>query len=303
MTNHPVFEEFSPYSGPVPEGCQTDYIGMNTRCEFVATTTPSPSEVQMVCPSIDEEYFEWIDVLESVSLARDRYTMLELGAGYGRWAVRAALALRQRGIQHCHLVAVEGEPVHFKWLRQHLCDNGLNPAEHTLIQGAVTDQPGKTLFYIGMPQGGHDRADQWYGQAIARSYEKLRTKWLWTKAQNFYEGFRVLKFKSGWKSIEVRAVTLESLLHDLDRVDLIDMDVQGQELKIVRSAIDEVDRKVCRLHIATHTPEIEKGLKDTLGSRGWICHFDFPCLSTNATAFGPVSFEDGVQSWTNPRMQ
>ena len=123
MTNHPVFEEFSPYSGPVPEGCQIDFIGAITRCEFVEISRPFPSEVQLAYPSVDEEYFEWIDILESVSLARDRYTMLELGAGYGRWAVRAATALRRRGIQQCHLVAVEPEPLHFRWLQQHLCDN------------------------------------------------------------------------------------------------------------------------------------------------------------------------------------
>jgi FkbM family methyltransferase len=298
MTNHPIFEKFSPYSGPVPEGCQIDYIGTNTRCEFVATTTPSPSEVQMACPPVDEEYFEWVDILESVSRAHDRYTMLELGAGYGRWAVRAATALRQRGIQKCHLVAVEGEPLHFKWLQQHFRQNGLQPAEHTLVQAVVSDQPGTTLFYIGMPNGGEDRADQWYGQAIAGSYEKPRNK-----AQELYEGLPVVELKSGWKSIEVQAVTLGNLLRNLDRVDLIDMDVQGEELKIVRSAIDELDRKVCRLHIGTHNPEVEKGLKETLRSHGWNCHFDYPCNSTTETRFGPVSFGDGVQSWTNPRMQ
>ena len=150
--------------------------------------------------------------------------------------------------------------------------NGLDPAQHTLVQAVVSDQPGTTLFYVGMPKGGQDRADQWYGQAIARSYEKPRNK-----AQELYEGIPVIELKSGWKSIEVQAVTLGSLLRDLDRVDLIDMDVQGEELKIVRSAIDDLDRKVCRLHIGTHAHEVEKGLKETLGSHGWNCHFDYPC--------------------------
>jgi len=297
MTNHPVFEKFSPYSGPVPGGCLTDYMGTRTRCEFVANAAPSPSEVHMGNPPVDEEYFEWIDILESVSQVRDSYTMLELGAGYGRWAVRAASALRQRGIRQCHLVAVEAEPVHFGWLKQHFCDNGLDPAQHTLVNGAVSDQPGKTLFYFRMP-GRQDRADEWYGQFITRSHEKLRTK-----AREFYADFPVFEHKSGWKSIEVPAVTLGSLVRDLDHVDLIDMDVQGEELKIVRSAIDDLDRKVRRLHIGTHAPEIEKGLKETLGSHGWICHFDYACGSTTETAFGPVTFGDGVQSWTNPRFQ
>lgn len=297
MTNHPVFEKFSPYSGKVPEGCQTDYMGTRTRCEFVADAAPSPSEVQMGCPPVDEEYFEWIDILESVVRARDRYTMLELGAGYGRWAVRAASALRQRGIHECRLVAVEAEPVHFTWLKQHFCDNGLDPAQHTLVHGAVSDHPGKTLFYFQMP-GRQDRADQWYGQFITRSNEKLRTQ-----AQEFYAGLPVIEHKSGWKSIEVPAVTLAGLLQDLDRVDLIDMDVQGEELKLVQSSLDELDRKVCRLHIGTHAHHLEKSLRKTLGRRGWICHFDYPCQSKTETAFGPVSFDDGVQSWINPRFQ
>ena len=36
------------------------------------------------------EYFEWLDLLHAVQDARDRFVMVELGAGYGRWAVRAA---------------------------------------------------------------------------------------------------------------------------------------------------------------------------------------------------------------------
>ena len=297
MAQHPVFEKFPPYSGKVPGNCQIDFLGAHTRCEFVAGTAPSPSEVQTGPPLVDEEYFEWIDILESVSLARDRYTMLELGAGYGRWAVRAASAAKQRGIRECRLIAVEADPVHFTWLQQHFGDNGLDAARHTLIHGAISDQPGTILFYCQMP-GRQDGADQWYGQFITRSKEKLRTK-----AQESYAGFPVIEHKSGWKSIEVQALTLGDLLKDLDRVDLIDMDVQGEELKIVQSAIDDLDRKVRRLHIGTHARHIEKGLRKTLGSHGWICHFDYPCQSKTETAFGPVRFDDGVQSWTNPRLQ
>lgn len=298
MAGHPIFEKFSAYSGPVPEGCQTDYLGTRMRCEFVAHAAPSPSQVHMDCPPVDEEYFEWIDILESVSRARDSYTMMELGAGYGRWAVRAAAAARQRGIQKCHLIAVEGEPLHFKWLQQHIRDNGLDPAEHTLVPAAVSDRTGTALFCVGRPKEGEDRADQFYGQWIPESRDKPRNR-----GRKLYEGVPVIELKSGWESIEVPAVTLTSLLRDLDRVDLIDMDVQGEELKIVRSAIDDLDRKVCRLHIGTHAPHLEKGLRVALGSHGWICHFDYPSRTPVETEYGPVNFGDGVQSWTNPRFK
>ena len=252
----------------------------------------------MSCPPVDEEYFEWIDILESVARAGESYTMMELGAGYGRWAVRAAAAVKQRGIQHCHLIAVEAEPVHFRWLQQHFRENGLDPAEHNLLQAVVSDRAGTAFFCIGMPKGGEDRADHWYGQLLAGTRDKPRRK-----GQTLYDGIPVVELKSGWRSIEVPAVTLSSLLSDVDRVDLIDMDVQGEELTIVRAAIDDLDRKVCRLHIGTHAHHLEKGLREALGSHGWVSHFDFPCQSTTETPFGTVRFDDGVQSWTNPRFK
>lgn len=293
-TTHPVFAKFAAYSGHVPEGFQADFSGAIMRCEFVAGSTSSGAQVGP--PPVDEEYFEWIDVVESVEAAQDRYTMFELGAGYGRWAVRAACLLRQRGPIPFHVLAVEAEPQHFKWLRQHLTDNLIKPEECTSIQAVVSDQPGKRLFYVGMPQGGNDTAALWYGQAITKSYETPE------KGDGIYEGYPVVKHKSGWRSIEVQSITLPYLLRDFDRVDLIDMDVQGEELNIVRSAVDEITGKVARLHIGTHAHDIEEGLRQTLQRLGWQCLADFPCCGTTDTPWGAVTFVDGVQSWRNPRL-
>ena len=278
MTDHPVFEKFSPYSGPVPEGCQTDYMGTRTRCEFVADAAPSPSEVQMACPPVDEEYFEWIDILESVARARDSYTMMELGAGYGRWAVRAAAAVRQRGIQNV---------IWWPWKRSRCISNGCS---NTSAKTAWTRRntrwcrpwsaivPVRRFSVSECRRAAKIAPTNGMASCIPRSHDKPRNK-----GQEFYEGIPVIELKSGWKSIEVPAVTLASLLRDLDRVDLIDMDVQGEELKIIRSAIDDLDHKVCRLHIGTHAHHLEKGLKRALGSHGWICHFDYPCQSKTET--------------------
>lgn len=35
-------------------------------------------------PDCDENYFGWIDVIETVLAAKGRFVMIELGAGYGR---------------------------------------------------------------------------------------------------------------------------------------------------------------------------------------------------------------------------
>jgi FkbM family methyltransferase len=294
--HHRVFDNFRAYEGKVPAGYQVDFVGAFVRTGFVAGAGESTPEVKTQCPPVDEEYFEWIDVLESVLSARDQYVMFELGAGYGRWLVRAAAALRQRNPVRGHFVAVEAEPKHFQWLEQHFCDNGLTPRDHTLVQGVVSDKSGERLFYIGTPKGGDDRADQWYGQAIAHSYERVAEP-----DSDVYEGFKVLKLESGWKAIRVPCIALGHLLKMHNRVDLIDLDVQGEELKIIESEPEELSRKVARLHIGTHAHDIEEGLRKVFGRLGWGCLADFPCLSTSETPWGTVSFTDGVQSWINPR--
>ena len=65
--------------------------------------------------------------------------------------------------------------------------------------------------------------------------------------------------------------------------------------------IEETTQKVKRLHIGTHSKQIEVGLRDVLRKHHWECLADYAGGSTNQTPWGPVSFGDGVQSWLNPR--
>jgi hypothetical protein len=103
-------------------GCRVlpNWIGVSTRREFFAEDLRF---VAVTPPPADPELFEWIDVLEAVTRANASFTMLELGAGYGRWVVNAASALRlYSGLPH-HLIAVEAELTHFRWLELHCRDN------------------------------------------------------------------------------------------------------------------------------------------------------------------------------------
>jgi len=291
IVHHPVFAEFARYSGKVPAGFQVDFLGALMCRDFVMGAEPLPPHTETTYPPIDEEYFEWIDILESVCSAQGEYVMFELGAGYGRWAVRAACALRQRGAMKCHLLAIEPEPKHFQWLRQHFLNNSLDPEAHTLLQAVVRDVTDDSLFLIGSPEGRNFQPDRWYGQGITN----------WSTAA-LYAAFRVLRPDNGRQAIKVPSVTLQNLLKDFECVDLIDFDLQGEELKVIRSALDALDRKVARLHIGTHGRKIETGLRASLAEHGWNCLADYPSSSTSETPCGPVSFQDGVQSWINPRL-
>jgi FkbM family methyltransferase len=297
ISNHPIFQKFKGFAGEAAAGCDRDFIGSSIRQDFWGgQPRASAIRVEVPNPAFDEEYFEWIDVLESVAEAGGSYTMIELGAGYGRWAVRAALAVQQQRQIPFKLIAVEAEPVHFEWLHAHFRANGIDPNWHTLIQAAVSNSSGTAAFYVGSPQG-NDTPDLWYGQTLATGSETFDRVERQTHA-----GFEVRRNKGGWKSIQVPKISMRSLVRDLDRIDLIDLDVQGEELTAIESAIGDLDRNTKRLHIGTHGQEIEAGLRRVLSRHGWQCLADYGCGGSRDTPYGVISFGDGVQSWLNPRL-
>lgn len=228
MEHHEVFAKFCPFSGISPSFCQTDFLGITTRQQFVANLAvhSEPTAIVTDYPTPDEEYFEWIDLLQSVVSAKDFYTMIELGAGFGRWVVRAAHAVKKyRPDLPYQLIAVEAEPTVFEWMHTHFIDNSIDPSQHRLIHAAVSDTPGwEVLFYVGGPRGGpYDRRpDDWYGQSLTKDYDVSSQP----EPDGEYQGFKVSRHESGWRSIHVPAISLRGLLRDLEHVDLVDMDIE-----------------------------------------------------------------------------
>jgi FkbM family methyltransferase len=296
--HHPVFAAFPP-PHVVQDGSLIDFVASHTRPDMLPEGWTAPPEgTKLNPPPFDEEYFEWIDLLETVMLAREQFTMLELGAGYGRWAARGALAARRRGLA-VRLGVVEAEPQHVIWLREHLALNGIATREYRLFEAAVSDEPGTTVFYVAMPEGyASNSAREWYGQAIAGSAHEAAE----ADVQELYCGRPLIALPAGWKGVEVPLITVAKVLEHYDLVDLADLDVQGEEAKVIRAGIEVVSRKVRRLHIGTHGRDIESELRETLRSAGWQCLRDYACQQWNRTPFGWLQFGDGVQSWINPRL-
>jgi FkbM family methyltransferase len=269
--HHKVFLHFGCWEGIVQPGYQADFVGAFTRASFYkgSPCCKEPAYISTDYPEFNEEYFPWIDVLESVVTAKEKFVMMELGAGYGKWLARAAKALQQISGIPCLLIGVEAEPEHYQWMKMHLSDNGIDPKDHILIEAAVSDQNGHVMFETG-------RADEHYGQQI------------------------ITQGTSPSLSIkEVPAVSLNTLLHSLNKVDLIDLDVQGAELRILTAAAEELNRKVKRIHIGTHHPSIEDGLRFLLSNMGWKCLNDYFCKQECSTPYGIIKFDDGVQTWIN----
>lgn len=297
-----IFDLFRSWEGVVEPGWTRNWLGVRTRADIQTRSGASekPIVVRFDRPGVSEDFFEWLDVLESVAESGSCYTMVELGAGWGRWLTNAAAALRQldpaKGLV---LVGVEAEPTHFEWLRSHLLDNDIDPDDHMLIRAAVAARDGRVRFQVGDPAG-------WYGQAIEADDPVARAsgpvsrliRWARNSAAN-----AVARGPHARRIRRVSAVSLATILGPLDYVDLIDADLQGAEADVFETAADELAVKVRRVHVGTHSAEVEARLRRFFSDLGWECRFDYAGGDVRETPWGPTLFEDGAQSWLNPALR
>lgn len=276
--SHKIFTKFTLWEGRVPARFDATVYGSFVRRSFENKPDYEHDNIHVKdLPQNDEDIFELIDVLESIDSAKESFTMVELGAGYGRWSVIAAVVLRNHKNIPYKLIVVEPEHNHYQMIFEHFVDNGLNPKEHTIIEAAVTETDGPIYF----PQG---YSKNWWGQSIIPS-----------KDYNF----------GNWPEATVEEIpgySINTILKEVNYVDFMDMDIQGTEVKAVRGSLSTLNDKVRRIHIGTHSQENEKDLYDIFSKEGWICCNNFTNNSTVDTEYGPISFQDGVQTWINPSL-
>src|SRR5262249_46457154 len=100
----------------------------------------------------------------------------------------------------------------------------------------------------------------------------------------------------------VKAISLNSILEKLERIDLIDADIQGSEAAVFEASTALLNARVRKVHIETHSPEQEARLRILFSALSWEPVFDYPAMTTSQTPWGPIHFQGGVQVWTNPRL-
>jgi len=227
------------------------------------------------------EAIEWIGLLKAVRSAGDQYVAMELGAGFGPWTIAGAVAARNRGIKNIRLCAVEGDPHHFRFLGQHFIDNGFDPGKHTLLEAAVGVNAGITRW----PMGDSPASEEWGSRPFQASRD-----------------YRGLQFHN---TKEVDVVPMRDLVVKEARWDLIHIDVQGEEVDICRSCIDELNARVRWVIVATHSRKIDGDLLELMCNAGWLLEHEKPAkfaFTPNPTTLEAMTTVDGTQVWRNPRL-
>jgi len=185
------------------------------------------------------------------------------------------------------LIGIEAEPTHFKWARQHLRDNRLAGGLHRAADG---DAVGQTNFFTGS-------AGKWYGQGIANDAYPPTA---WRKRM---KRMLLRQPSAVMDTVErVPTVSLQAILSNVTDVDLIHSDIQGSEDFAFPSAMEQMDAKVRRVIIGTHSPAIEQHLRAVFSEHSWSIVHDYGTATQSDTPYGKVAFVDGVQVWSNDRL-
>ena len=241
-----------------------DSFGGRTDPKFREVFQPQPAgRVETHHPHPYAPYFELVFLLEAVcDRPERRFTMVELGAGYGAWTATAHLAATSIGRSDLRWVAVEMVPHHLDWLREHLATNGVDPAATRIVEGAISSVDGDVTF---------DDQGEDFGQSIASGTQK------------------------------VKSYRLETLLADEAPISLIHCDIQGAEAELFRDADGWIAENVERVLVSTHRRADHREIKARLVDRGFDLVYDFGVRKRERTIYGDVQFLDGLLCAVNRR--
>jgi FkbM family methyltransferase len=214
------------------------------RCEFTGLCVQSYSTANWDTNQEDPELVEHFaavptqpseDAFEMASLVsalisytgagtakRRPFVMVDLGAGYGRWALNAVKLGERLGAQ-VRAIVVEAEPTHFRMLQDAFASAGVDVSPHRLIFAAAGGTDGPAFFFTGA-------ASRWWGQRLLGSWVPPPSPGEWGGEAGGEEA----------ETVETDVLSLGRILEGEEEVDLVDMDIQGAELEVLGAALHEV---------------------------------------------------------------
>jgi FkbM family methyltransferase len=171
---------------------------------------------------------------------------------------------------------------------QHFRDNGLDPAEHCLVQAAVGLERARARW----PKIA-DAANDW-GSRPAR---------VDASGTNDQDASYLGALLDDY--IEVDVVPGPEILEREERWDLVHIDVQGWERLICESASAQLNSRVAHLIVGTHSRKLDGDLIDLFHREGWVLEHEKPSRFTfvpGVKVLEGMNEADGTQVWRNPRL-
>jgi hypothetical protein len=218
---------------------------------------------------------EFAAVLRSVELAKDTFTMAELGCGWGCWMNNAGTVAQRLGLR-VFLIGVEGDKGHIALAEESFATNGFSPEEVRIFWGIAAATEGVALFPRQAVAGA-----SWGLEPIFDADAETRAKALEAGSHD-----------------ELPMVPLSKLMdEERPKLDLLHIDIQGGEADLVHNSLNLINDHVRYMVIGTHSREIEGRLFADLIAAGWYLEIERPAVLNLDQA--PKVVIDGVQGWRN----
>ena len=276
--------------------------GVRTRVGMLPFAPPElAGTVSTELPIPDDGYrsedAEYVALAQALETARDRFRIVEVGAGWAPWSVAGIVQARRRGMAATG-IAVEADAQRAAWAMQHAADNDVT-AE------LVTGSPDELATRLAQPDDDVELlvvlAAGWHTRTVLQfpdldAGDMGGAVWTLPGTDVDYRGAHLAHH-------EVPAVSLADLL-DADAVtDLLHVDVQGVEFDLVAGAVDVIQAHTRLMAVGTTDRHSEGRLQNLLLPRGWGLAIDDPCTAvftmTHPTLAG-FTVQDGLQLWENP---
>lgn len=274
-----------------PDGFFTNFLGVKTRIGNlpqgpdlngkVFSDTPGAASGDGVFAG-QSEYNALLTALDAC-VGAETVTIAEFGAGWGPWISAAGVVARRMGIPDIRLIAVEADAYKHSQLLLHMEDNGLvreNGVTVTTHNAAISHSDGVLHF----PK---DLNPLDYGGQASETGHSVD-----------YRGM-------GYQTIEVPALSIETVLKDAGPVDYLHVDIQGAEYEALQPCRSFLTEHVKYMFIGTHSRMIDGQIVELLHEWDWQIHIAHPCgfvHDRSVPTLEGMTVADGEVFASNPRL-
>ena len=223
------------------------------------------------------DFAEFAAALRAVERARDSFAMAELGCGWGCWMAITGVAARRAGKQ-VRLIGVEADAGHIAFAQRCMTENGFAEGDFRLHRGVAAAQGGVALFPRQTQAGTHWGLAPVFGASEAEQ--------------------RAAERSGAAEALPI--IALETVIGDLERLDLLHVDIQGGEEALLTQTMELLTARVAHVCVGAHSRGIEGVLWRAFEAAGWMLEVERPALHVLRDA-GARMCADGLQGWRNPR--
>lgn len=288
--------------GPPEPGMLVGWDGVRTRVDMlpfapddlagtVSTSLPIPDD------GYRSEAEEYVALAQAITTAVDTFRIVEVGAGWAPWSVAGIVVARRRGLTATG-IAVEADAERSEWAMRHAADNGVTAELLTGspddIAAALREPWGRTELRVVRAAGWHTRTTLQFPDLDTG--DMGGAVWTLPGTDVDYRGAHLAHH-------DVPSVTMTDLLDAPMNTDLLHVDVQGVESRLLITSADDIQSRVRLMAVGTTDRGNEGRLQEFFLPRGWGLAIDEPCTThftmTHPTLAG-FTVQDGLQLWENP---